>query len=259
MPAMNWMLVAAATLIAAAPAAAQDWTWKGRVSANQWLEVKGVNGAVRAIASTGSEIEVEVTKSGRRSDPDEVKLEVIEHAGGVTICAVYPAPRSREPNECRPGAGGRSNTQNNDVKVDFLVKVPRGTRFAGRTVNGGVNISGLTADAKAHTVNGSIRVATTGLAEATTVNGSITASLGRANWDDLLEFETVNGAIVIELPDEVNAEVHAATVNGSIETDYPLTVRGKFGPKRLSGTIGKGGRELSLGTVNGDIEIRRRN
>lgn len=255
----NWILASAALIVAAAPVSAQDWNWRGRISANQWLEIKGVNGNVRASAASGDQIEVEVEKSARDDDPDDVKIQVVEHAGGVTICAVYPAPRNREPNECRPGNAGRSNVQNNDVKVNFVVRVPRGTRFAGRTVNGSVTATGLTADAKAHTVNGSVRVETTGLVEeATTVNGSINVSMGRANWADLLEFETVNGAIIIEMPEIVDAEVHASTVNGSIETDYPLTVRGRWGPKRLTGTIGRGGRELSLGTVNGDIEIRKR-
>jgi hypothetical protein len=254
----TWMLLALAASAATAPVSAQDWSWKGRISANQWLEIKGVNGAIRALPATGSEIEVEVTKTADKSDPDDVRLEVIEHRGGVTICAVYPAPRNREPNECEAGERWRSNTQNNDVKVNFVVRVPRGTHFAGRTVNGSVNATGLTADAKAHTVNGSVTVTTTGLAEASTVNGSITVAMGRADWDDVLEFETVNGGITIELPSDVHTEVHASTVNGSISTDYPLTVRGRFGPKRLSGTIGRGGRELSLGTVNGDIEIRRR-
>jgi hypothetical protein len=254
----SWLLTAAVTIAFAAPAAAQDWSWRGRVNADQWMEVKGVNGTVRAVAHSGSEIEVEVTKSARRSDPDEVKLEVVTHADGVTICAVYPAPRNREPNECAPGSRGRSNTQNNDVKVDFVVRVPRGTNFAGRSVNGAVTVTGLTGDVKAHTVNGDVRVTTTGLAEATTVNGSINATMGRANWDDVLAFETVNGGIIIELPEQLDAEVHASTVNGSISTDYPLTIRGRFGPKRLSGTVGRGGRELMLDTVNGSIEIRKR-
>jgi DUF4097 and DUF4098 domain-containing protein YvlB len=52
--------------------------------------------------------------------------------------------------------------------------------------------------------------------------------------------------------------VHASTVNGGISTDFPLTVQGRFGPKRLNGRIGDGGRTLSLTTVNGEIELRRR-
>src|SRR5688572_477512 len=255
---LSWLLPAAVTMTIANPAGAQDWTWRGRVAAGEWMEVKGVNGTVRAVAHSGSEIEVEVTKTARRSDPDEVKLEVVTHENGVTICAVYPAPRNREENNCMPGSRGRSNTQNNDVKVDFVVRVPRGTNFAGRSVNGAVTATGLSGDVKAHTVNGDVRVTTSGLAEATTVNGTINASIGRANWDDVLAFETVNGAIILELPEQFDAEVHASTVNGSISTDYPLTVRGRFGPKRLSGTIGRGGRELMLDTVNGSIELRKR-
>lgn len=251
-------LLGLAALTVAAPAAAQDWDWRGRLRAGQWFEVKGVIGSVRAVASSGSEIEIQATKSAQRSDPDEVKIELIEHGGGVTVCAIYPQARNREPNECAPGDKGRNNSNNNDVKVDFVVRVPRGVNFAGRTVLGGVTVTGLTGDVRAHSVNGSVRVATTGLAQASTVNGSIDVVMGRADWDDILEFETVNGAITIELPGEVDTQVHASTVNGSISTDYPLTVRGRFSNKRLSGTIGRGGRELALTTVNGDIELRRR-
>ncbi len=258
MRAFGWTFAVACAAVTAAPVAAQDWNWRGRVAAGQWMEIKGVIGTVRAVAGTGSEVEVEVTKSARRSDPDEVNIVVVPHRDGITICAVYPQVRNREPNDCQPGERGRSNANDNDVNVNFLVRVPRGVNFAGRSVNGAVTITGITGDVRAHTVNGSVRVSTSGLAEATTVNGSIDVAMGRADWDAILEFETVNGAITIELPDNVDTEVHASTVNGSIASDYPLTIRGRFGPKRMSGTIGRGGRELALGTVNGDIEIRRR-
>ena len=43
-------------------------------------------------------------RTGRRNDPEDVRLEVVEHAGGVTICAVYPSKDAARPNECRPGA-----------------------------------------------------------------------------------------------------------------------------------------------------------
>jgi DUF4097 and DUF4098 domain-containing protein YvlB len=51
--------------------------------------------------------------------------------------------------------------------------------------------------------------------------------------------------------------VRATTVNGEIETDFPLTITGKFGPRRLNGTIGSGGRRLDLSTVNGSIKLRK--
>jgi len=46
-------------------------------------------------------------------------------------------------------------------------------------------------------------------------------------------------------------------VNGSIETDFPLTVTGRLGPRRVTGTIGNGGRRLALETVNGSIRLRK--
>jgi DUF4097 and DUF4098 domain-containing protein YvlB len=93
--------------------------------------------------------------------------------------------------------------------------------------------------------------------QAKTVNGSITASLGRANWNGQLDFKTVNGTITLDLPQDLNAVVKADTLNGDITTDFPLSVMGRFSRRQLSGTIGSGGRELSLKTVNGSIRLRR--
>jgi hypothetical protein len=247
------------TLTASATASAQDWSWRKVVAAGRAIEIKGINGDVTATAASGSQVEVIARKSAERSDPDDVRIEVVEHADGVTICAVYPTPRGERENECLPGARGRSSSRNNDVEVDFEIRVPRGVLFTGRTVNGSVRATGLTADAKVSTVNGSVRVNTTGLAEAKTVNGSITVRMGRTNWSESLSFQTVNGAITVERPDGLNADVSASTVNGSLSSDWPMTVRGKWGPKRMNGKIGNGGRELALETVNGDIELRRAN
>ncbi len=249
------LLVAAAV----SPAAAQDtWSWRKAVPAGRAIEIKGINGDIDAIAASGSNVEVVARKSARRSDTESERNEVVEHAGDVTIGALYPTPRGERENECLPGARGRSSNRNNDVTVDFEVRVPRGVAFTGKTVNGSVHASGLTADAIATTVNGSVRVNTTALAQAETVNGSIDVSMGRASWNDRLLFKTVNGGITLELPDELNTDVAASTVNGSLSSDWPMTVSGRWGPRHMKGKIGSGGRQLALETVNGDIELRRR-
>jgi hypothetical protein len=249
--------IAAFGIILAAPAVAQDqWQWNGRVDAGKLIEIKGINGGIRAVAANGNEVRVQATKNARRSDPDSVTFEVVPHADGITICAIYPARRGT--NECRPGEGGRMNVENNDVKVEWVVQVPRGVNFVARTINGSIEASGLPASVNAVTVNGPINISTAGIARATSVNGDIEVSLGRADWSQGLRFSTTNGEITITLPGDLNAEVTASTVNGDIDTEFPLQVRGRFGPKRISGTIGSGGRTLSLNTVNGDITIRRR-
>ncbi|MGH7529297.1 MAG: DUF4097 family beta strand repeat-containing protein [Gemmatimonadales bacterium] len=242
----------------ATAAAAQDFRWSGRLAAGQRIEIKGVNGDVRAVAATGGEALVTAAKHARRSDPEIVKIEVIEHEEGVTICAVYPTPaRARRENVCEVGDHWSSSNENNDVVVDFEVRVPAGVEFHGRTVNGQMSAEGMRADVWASTVNGNVRVSTTGLAEAQTVNGSVHVEMGRADWTDELEFRTVNGGITLVLPARLDTEVRASTVNGEMESDYPLTVSGRFGPRRWRGVIGQGGRSLHLSTVNGEIRLKK--
>lgn len=92
---------------------------------------------------------------------------------------------------------------------------------------------------------------------AKTVNGSVTAKMGRTDWQGELELETVNGSVRVDLPASASTEVKGATVNGSIESDFDLEVKGRFGPKKVSGTIGAGGRVLNVKAVNGSIQLRR--
>lgn len=245
-------------LLAAAPAAAQDFSWSGSIPAGRAIEIKGISGDIEAVASSGSQVRVTAVKSADDDNPDDVKIEVVEHEGGVTICALYPTRRGREPNECRPGRAGRNSSEDNDVQVDFRVEVPRGVRLVARTVNGDVEAAGIAADVEGRTVNGDVRVSTDGIARASTVNGSLEISMGRADWQDELEFETVNGGVTLRIAGDLNADFSASTINGDIESDYPITVQGRWGPRRARGTIGSGGRDLSISTVNGSITLRRR-
>lgn len=243
---------------AAAPALQQEgseFRWTGRLAAGKTLEIRGVNGAIVVERAAGGEAEVVATKSGRKSDPAEVEIAVVPHDGGVTLCALYPAVDGKE-NTCAPG-GGRTSSKDNDVKVEWMVRLPDGANLAAHTVNGDVSARDLTGTVRASTVNGDVDVATRGIAEATTVNGSIHAALGKADWSGTMSFTTVNGGITVEVPSGLGAEVEATTVNGSIDTDFPITVQGKFGARSLKGTIGGGGRGLELETVNGSIRLRK--
>jgi DUF4097 and DUF4098 domain-containing protein YvlB len=257
---MKRMTILAALVAASAPALAvaaqEEFRWNGKLAAGQAIEIKGVNGGITATGTSGGEVELVAVKKGRRSDPREVKIDVVEHAGGVTLCAVYPSTDGR-PNECAPGKAGHMNVRDNDVNVEWKLSVPAGVRFVGRTVNGGIDANGLSADAEAETVNGGVDLESTGTARAQTVNGGITARLGRADWSGTLKLETVNGGIEVTVPDGLNADVNASTVNGDISTDFPITVTGKVGRRRLQGTVGSGGRLLEMKTVNGGIDLKK--
>lgn len=225
-----WMMLTAA----AAFAATADFSWNGTLAAGLTLEVKGVNGPVRVVEGSGAGVSVKALREGRRDDPNGVRIAVVPHAGGVTVCAVYPSTDGR-PNECAAGGGGRMNVRNNDVRVEFDIELPRGVRLVAKTVNGNVEARRMSEDVKAETVNGNIVVEAQGSVEAKTVNGGIT----------------------LRLAEGAGAAVDARVTNGEIESDFPLTVRGRIDRRQLDATIGNGGKELKLHTVNGSIRIRR--
>ena len=232
-----------------------DYQWSWTLAKGKTIEIEGVNGWIHAVGTSGGKVEVTARKHARHSDPDKVTVEVLEHADGITLCARYPDSWGSH-NECAPHGRSHMSTRNNDTQVDFEVKVPAGVRFEGRTVNGSVEARDLDADAEAHTVNGEVTLETRGTGEASTVNGSLRARLGRSGDQGDLKFSTVNGSITLEVPEGFSADVTAKNVNGGIETDFPITVQGSFGRHRLSGTIGKGGPNLELSTVNGSIHLK---
>jgi hypothetical protein len=257
MPVSALLALAALNSGAAVQVQTDEFQWRRALAAGKTIEIVGINGSIDALGTGGSEVQVTAHKRGRKSNPETVRIDVVEHEDGVTICAVYPHPPRREPNECRARGKGRSNSNNNDVQVTWTIRVPEGVRFTGRTVNGEVVARRLSSEAEVHTVNGNITVETTAWATGTTVNGSIDATIGRTDWRGDAEFETVNGRITVDLPASADLEVDASTVNGSMSTDFPLTVRGKWGPRHMSGTIGQGGRFLILNTVNGGMSLKR--
>jgi len=252
-------LAACVWLGAAATAAAADFEWIGQLAPGQRIEVIGVNGSIQATDARGggNVIVTAVKTAGRRGDPAEVRVEMVSHAGGVTVCVVYPSPEGRAANECRAGGAGQNNSRDNDTRVDFTVQVPAGIGLAARTVNGSIEAQGLQSDTEATTVNGSVTLSTAGSARATTVNGSINAAMGQAVWPNGAKFTTVNGEVTLRLPPAINAQVRVSTVSGGIRSDFPLQVSTDPGPKHAEGVIGGGGQRLDVTTVNGQVNLLR--
>jgi DUF4097 and DUF4098 domain-containing protein YvlB len=111
---------------------------------------------------------------------------------------------------------------------------------------------------RATTVNGGVDVNTSaGPVTATTVNGNVDARMSSLSGDDDMDFKTVNGSVAIYVPARFDANFRFDTVHGGIDSDFPMTLSGKWGPRHASGTIGNGGRDLRASSVNGSIELRR--
>jgi hypothetical protein len=233
------------------------FTWAGRIPDGRWIKVRNLSGAITVEPSTGDRVEVTATKKWRRSDPETVRFEVQKfgpNEESVVICALWGDRSSCDENDYES-----RGVRNNDVSVEFTVRVPRGVRVGVWTVNGGIDVSGATSEVEAGTVNGSIEATSTGgPINASTVNGSVRARMGRFVSDEDMNFSTVNGTVMAEFAGELDADVDLSTVNGRFQTDYPVTVSGRLDPRNLKAKIGRGGPRIKLSTVNGNVELRRR-
>jgi DUF4097 and DUF4098 domain-containing protein YvlB len=72
-----------------------------------------------------------------------------------------------------------------------------------------------------------------------------------------LKIKSVDGAVHVELSDDLNTDVKFSSVNGRISSDFPITITNGIVGHSASGTIGSGGRELEIETVNGGIELKK--
>jgi len=259
-----------AGVFAAAPLTAQpsqtdnSFTWSGKIPAGRWIRVRSLNGPITVSPSNGDNVEVTATKRWRRGDPAVVRFETKKFGPddeSVVICALWGEQSSCDEHGYDTRGSRRDRgRRTNDVRVEFHVLVPKGVRVGVSTVNGSVNVDGATADVDARTVNGDVEVSTSGgRAQASSVNGSVHARLGRLDSDGPMEFTTVNGNVVLELPADAGADLEMETVMGSLNTDFEMTVSGRMDPKHLRAHVGRpGGPRIRLETVNGTVDVRKR-
>ena len=233
-----------------------DFHWQGHLKAGQTLEIINRNGQIEANAAAGDEARAQGIRRGNDDDND-LFIEVVEYPDGVTICAVH--AKDKTPGRChRGGVSSESSVwHQNRAKINFDVQVPQGVRFHALTTNGSVLARSLASVVEAATTNADVEVSTSEWASATTTNGGIRVSMGSAKWNGELQVRSTNGSVDVTLPASAEFKLDAATTNGGIHTDFPMTVEGNYNSKVLSGTVGGGGRELRVATTNGTIKLMK--
>jgi len=262
---------AAILLVALAlPAAGQSrqsdtFNWSGRVQPGRWIRIRNLNGSISVGQASGDNVEVTGTKHWRRGDPNFVRIETKKFGPGdenVLVCAMWGENSTCDEHsyQTRGDRRDRGRDNNNDVAVEFRVLVPKGVKVGVNTINGTLTVDGVTAQVDAGTINGDVDVTTTGgPVNATTINGDVRARLGRLDSDEPMQFTTITGNVIVEFGGEFGADVDLQTVNGSLNTNFEMTISGRLDPKHLRTHIGKpGGPRIRLETINGSVELRHR-
>lgn len=250
------------------------WRWDGRVDAGRWMSVFNINGSVDFVPSNDNMVHVTAEKRSNGREMDDIHFEVVQAGGNVTICAIW-----NDSSRCEDGGVDQIRRNGNNEthsSVKFTVRVPRNVKVGAHSVNGGVSVRDVGAEVRANTVNGGVNVrnavgpvrATTvnggvdvntsaGPVSASTVNGNVDARMNTLQGDDDMEFKTVNGSVAIYVPASFDARFRFDTVHGGIDSDFPMTISGRWGPRHASGTIGSGGRDVRASSVNGSIELHK--
>jgi DUF4097 and DUF4098 domain-containing protein YvlB len=212
------------------------------------FSISNVNGSVTITGVHGNEVEIIATKKAdSQDDLDEIEIEISHSDNEIVI-------------ETEVGKSGKWYSHGSSSgQVRYEITVPAGTVLdTVDTVNGDVNISGVSAKVVAESVNGDVDV--TDLADdasLSTVNGSIDAKFARLEGQQNVKAETVNGRVEITLPENADVEVNADTLNGGISgREFGLVTDKGFVGSDLNGNIGKGSARLNIDTVNGSIKIR---
>lgn len=250
-------------------------------SRSRLLRIHNANGRTRITGEDRSDIAIVVSKSARAETVEaadrlleRILLESRENDDVLELEVVIPRRWNRR---------GSANVE---------IHVPREMKIELESVNGRIEIGGLHACVRARSSNGSASIcnvvgnvevvtsnakvcctgtcgnltarSSNGKIEIDEHNGSIDAStsngLIRACVETLgrqgVQLATSNGRIVLELPDEVDADVDIRIDNGIIRSERSLDSPEHQTTGRLSGQLGKGGVPIKLRTSNGSISLR---
>jgi hypothetical protein len=234
------------------------------------------------------EVFVEVEKRGREKDAVE-QIEVVSEQKGNSISLEARQPGGKK------YAFGMLTSMSRSAKL--IASVPRGSNIVLRSGDGSISIEqvkgrielrtndgtitglDISGDLLARTDDGSVRLSSVdGRCDVVTGDGSITLD-GRfdfvrartndgqvtvkvlpgskvgENWSLM----TGDGNAIVYLPDGLSADLDAESSQGNTRVDQALRIHtdGESSKTMLRGTIGEGGGNLRIRTVDGHIHFKR--
>jgi DUF4097 and DUF4098 domain-containing protein YvlB len=230
----------------------EELNWSFELKEGGRISLENVNGEVEVTGASGNVVQITARKkAGSEEYLNNIEIIIEDSADLIRI-------ETKHPNS---GIKGMFNWGNdNNGSVHYILRVPESANLDEvESVNGNVNISGVSGVVKAGTVNGDVTA--TGLSSDVrleTVNGAVEATFVRFEGQQKATLDSVNGRLVVYLPADADASVKAETINGGIDgSDFGLKVDKGFVGRDLDGDIGGGSARLSLDTVNGSIKIRK--
>lgn len=235
-------LLFAALPATAAPLEPLDETFQQTypLRTNGTVTLVNVNGSVRIEGWDKNAVEVQAVKRTTKESRDlqrvRIAVDALPHAVNI---------RTRYPEDDPAG-----------VEVEYRLRVPYQVHLARvETVNGNIVVKGVEGAAEMRTVNGNVDVYDGGgRFSGRTTNGDVRVELRNLSPAGLMTLESINGAVILAIPQDASALLDVRSINGEFHTELPMSMHGAFG-REFRGNLGRGGMTVRLRTVNGAIDI----
>lgn len=212
------------------------------------FKIENPRGLIRIDTWERPEIRIEADKyAGSRDALKDVRIEIRGEGERVEV-------RTHVPD--RFGIFGGSSGS-----VDYRITLPATVRIEASTVNGQVEVDGVSGDIEVSSVNGKVTATDAqGEVRASTINGRVEVSHLSLPAGAHHEYSCINGTVRVYLPGAAAGRFHLEWVNGSVDSDFPLELgqRKWPGPKSIDARLGEGGNHFKFSTVNGSIKILKR-
>lgn len=155
-------------------------------------------------------------------------------------------------------ASGPESPDRTGWSVSYEIFVPQTTDLSLKTHNGGISISDVRGKIEFDAENGGVTLKRlAGNVSGTTVNGGIHVDLAGNSWEgQQLDARTSNGGVTISMPESYSAHIQTETVNGSVQSDFPITMHGNLRPRNLDFNVGSGGPLIRVTTTNGGVRLK---
>jgi hypothetical protein len=260
----------------------------GRIGVKSWdqdqvkieaLKVAEANTLEKA-KENAAKVEIDVTKTGNIVQIETKYPKISNLNVSVHYTLTIPAKASITVKSVS------GNVNASDIGGAFEGNITSGNatlaRIAGgvdcKTLSGQIKVEDVPAACDLKTVSGSI--------EATKIKGSVQAETtsgpivlrdisepksvrakvlsGRITYEGQImpggkyEFETLSGSIHLAIPANSAFELDAESFSGSIDSEFKITMEGKFSAKELRGIVNDGGATLRLKTFSGSIELKQK-
>lgn len=237
------------------------------------LQVDNVFGSIDVNGYDGQTVEMIIHKTIKARDQnriaraeEEVELDITTEGNTIDLYVDGPF-------RCQ-NRQGKWRSPGYTVYYNFEIKVPRKTNIYLKTVtDGDIKVADIQGDFDVRNVNGKVSIdEIAGSGDAHTVNGKVKVVFSRNPGSDC-SFKTINGDLDIFFRDNLAADFWMKTFHGEMYSDFPVEYlppkpatiskeKGKYLYKssRFVGVkTGRGGPEIKLDTLNGDILINKKN